>query len=123
VFKRIAYPSSLLLVLTLAACGGGGGSAAPEGEIATQATSTAAAEYSSNGKGKKADSTVLMPTPAPAPAPTAAYHLYVATTGSDSNPGTQSAPFKTILRASQAAKPDTIVHVAPGTYPGGFQTR
>jgi hypothetical protein len=49
--------------------------------------------------------------------------LYVATTGSDSNPGTQSAPFKTILRASQAAKPDTIVHVAPGTYPGGFQTR
>lgn len=49
-------------------------------------------------------------------------HLYVATTGSDSNPGTQAAPFKTITKASQAATPGTLVHVAPGTYPGGFQT-
>lgn len=49
-------------------------------------------------------------------------HLYVATTGSDSNPGTQGAPFKTILKASRSAKPGTTVHVAPGTYAGGFQT-
>jgi hypothetical protein len=49
-------------------------------------------------------------------------HLYVATAGSDSNPGTSSAPFKTIAKASQAATPGTIVHVAPGVYPGGFQT-
>lgn len=53
---------------------------------------------------------------------TASTHLYVATTGSDSNPGTQSAPFKTILKASQVAKPGTIVHVAAGSYPGSFQT-
>ncbi len=46
----------------------------------------------------------------------------MAPTGSDSNPGTQSAPFKTIAYASKSAKPDTIVHVAPGTYAGGFQT-
>jgi hypothetical protein len=49
-------------------------------------------------------------------------HLYVAPNGSDGNPGTEQAPFKTILRASQAATPGTTVHVAPGIYPGGFQT-
>jgi hypothetical protein len=48
--------------------------------------------------------------------------LYVSTTGSDSNPGTQDLPFKTILAASQAARAGTIVHVAPGAYNGGFTT-
>jgi hypothetical protein len=53
---------------------------------------------------------------------TSAHHLYVAPNGSDSNPGTQAAPFRTILKASQAAVADTTVHVAPGTYSGSFQT-
>lgn len=48
--------------------------------------------------------------------------LYVATTGSDTNSGTASSPLKTIAKASQLAKPGTVVHVAPGTYPGGFRT-
>ena len=48
--------------------------------------------------------------------------LYVSTTGNDSNPGTQTAPFKTILKASKVAKPGTTVHVASGTYAGGIQT-
>jgi Ca2+-binding RTX toxin-like protein len=48
--------------------------------------------------------------------------LYVSTTGSDSNSGTQTSPFKTILAASQAAQPGTTVHVAAGTYYGGFAT-
>src|SRR5579883_1195379 len=47
---------------------------------------------------------------------------YVSPNGSDSNPGTQDAPLATILKASQVAAPDTTVHVAPGTYEGGFQT-
>jgi hypothetical protein len=51
-----------------------------------------------------------------------AYHLYVAPTGSDSNSGTVSAPFRTILKASKVAKPGTMVHVAAGTYYGGFTT-
>jgi hypothetical protein len=51
------------------------------------------------------------------------YHLYVATTGSDSNPGTQARPFKTINRAAALAKPSTTVHVAPGTYYGNVVTR
>jgi hypothetical protein len=50
------------------------------------------------------------------------YNLYVAPTGSDSNPGTQTAPFRTILKASNVAKPGTRVNVAPGVYYGGFKT-
>jgi Ca2+-binding RTX toxin-like protein len=48
--------------------------------------------------------------------------LYVSTAGSDSNSGTQTSPFKTILAASQAAQAGTTVHVAAGTYYGGFTT-
>ena len=48
--------------------------------------------------------------------------FYVSTTGSDSNTGTKDSPFRTILKASQAATAGSTVHVAPGTYQGGFQT-
>jgi len=50
------------------------------------------------------------------------YNYYVAPTGSDSNPGTATLPFQTILRASKVALPGTTIHVAPGTYAGGFKT-
>jgi hypothetical protein len=72
--------------------------------------------------------TTVTPVPTPTPTPalttslTAAHHLYVATTGSDTNAGTQSAPFRTISKAGAVAVADTIVHVAPGTYTGGFLT-
>ncbi|MEN3365921.1 MAG: hypothetical protein V7606_3195 [Burkholderiales bacterium] len=49
--------------------------------------------------------------------------LYVATTGSDDNPGTPAAPFKTITKAATQAPPGTTVHVAPGTYVGAVVTR
>jgi hypothetical protein len=42
--------------------------------------------------------------------------LYVATTGSDSNPGTQAAPLRTIGRADARALPGYVIHVAAGTY-------
>lgn len=42
--------------------------------------------------------------------------LYVATTGSDENPGTEDSPFLTISRADSAAGPGSTIHVAPGTY-------
>ena len=42
--------------------------------------------------------------------------LYVATTGSDSNPGTKTRPVKSIARADVLAKPGTVIHVAAGTY-------
>lgn len=55
-------------------------------------------------------------------ASTSANNYYVATTGSDSNAGTQSAPFRTIMKASTVTKPDTTVHVAPGTYAEAITT-
>ncbi len=48
--------------------------------------------------------------------------LFVATTGSDTNPGTRERPFATIERASRAATPGTLVHVAPGEYAGSIRT-
>ncbi len=48
--------------------------------------------------------------------------LYVSTTGSDSNAGTLASPFKSISRAAEVAKAGSTVHVASGTYEGGFQT-
>jgi len=45
-----------------------------------------------------------------------AKHLYVATTGSDTNPGTQAEPFLTIAHADSLASAGYTIHVAPGTY-------
>jgi hypothetical protein len=55
-------------------------------------------------------------------APAGVQQLYVASTGSDANSGAGDAPFKSIARAAQAAAPGATVHVAPGSYPGGFKT-
>ncbi len=59
---------------------------------------------------------------APAPASLNTYNYYVAKDGLDSNPGTEKQPFETILRASRLALPGTTIHVASGTYTGGFTT-
>ena len=48
--------------------------------------------------------------------PLAGKDLYVSPTGLDSNPGTQSAPVKTIARADALASAGYTIHVAPGTY-------
>jgi nitrous oxidase accessory protein NosD len=42
--------------------------------------------------------------------------FYVATDGSDSNPGTLTAPFQTLQKAVNAASPDFVVLVRGGTY-------
>ncbi|MES2150741.1 MAG: right-handed parallel beta-helix repeat-containing protein [Pseudomonadota bacterium] len=52
-----------------------------------------------------------------------AHHLYVATTGADTNPGSQLAPFRTIQHAADTALPSTTVHVAPGIYPENINTK
>jgi hypothetical protein len=52
-------------------------------------------------------------------------HIYVSdSAGDDINHDGLSlgSPFKTILKASQVATAGAIVHVAPGTYTGGFKT-
>jgi hypothetical protein len=43
-------------------------------------------------------------------------HYYVATTGSDANPGTPAAPLLTISRADALASAGYTIHVAPGIY-------
>ena len=48
--------------------------------------------------------------------------LYVAPDGLDSNPGTRTAPLRTLARAARMVAPGTIVNVLPGTYHGGFRT-
>jgi hypothetical protein len=48
--------------------------------------------------------------------------LYVSTTGSNSNSGSQASPFLTIAAAAAAAQPGTTIVVASGTYAGGFET-
>lgn len=45
-------------------------------------------------------------------------HLYVSPEGSDSNPGTQSAPIRSLQKATELATAGTTVHVAPGSYAG-----
>jgi phosphatidylinositol-3-phosphatase len=48
--------------------------------------------------------------------PSTAYHLYVSTTGSDTNSGSSSAPFRHIQKAANVANPNTTIHVLPGVY-------
>jgi hypothetical protein len=55
------------------------------------------------------------PSSAPPP-PKSANNFWVATNGNDANAGTQAAPFRTIKKGVSAAKPDTTIHVMPGTY-------
>lgn len=43
--------------------------------------------------------------------------FFVAADGSDSNPGTAAAPFRTLNKAYQAANPGQVVEVAGGMYP------
>ena len=45
---------------------------------------------------------------------------WVATTGSDTNPGTQAAPFATLLHANLFAKPGITIWIEPGTSPSSF---
>ncbi len=55
-------------------------------------------------------------TPPPTTPPPSGANLYVAPNGSDTNPGTQAAPFLTIGRADAAAVAGTTINVAAGTY-------
>lgn len=49
--------------------------------------------------------------------------LYVAPSGSDTNPGSQFEPLRTIQRAAVLVVPGTTVYVAPGIYRENVETR
>ena len=82
-------------------------------EVSAAETDPAAA----NGQTRLMASTVSVAAAAPS-----IYHLYVATTGADTNTGTPAKPFRTITRAAKAAKPSTTVHVAAGMYRENVKT-
>jgi hypothetical protein len=54
--------------------------------------------------------------------PNLVQRLYVSPKGSDSSPGTALRPFRSLGRAAAAARPGTLVLVAPGSYSGGVRT-
>ena len=57
------------------------------------------------------------------PASAEVIHIYVAATGNDTaGDGSPSSPYRSIPRAAQAATHGAVIHVAPGTYTGGFMT-
>lgn len=56
------------------------------------------------------------PTPTGTPVPLVGIY-YVSPSGSDTNPGTESLPFKTITKAIDAAKTGDTIYVRAGTYP------
>ncbi len=59
----------------------------------------------------------------PADSSWAASTYYVSTSGNDSNPGTESAPWRTIQRAADAVRPGDSVIVTPGSYVGAKFSR
>ena len=59
----------------------------------------------------------------PAASSWAASTYYVSTSGNDANPGSQSAPWRTIQRAADVAGPGDIVIVTPGSYVGAKFSR
>ncbi len=62
-------------------------------------------------------------TPRPTIHPAALDAIYVATTGSDANPGTAARPLRTVGRAASIAPPGATVWIRSGTYPGFDVTR
>ena len=51
-----------------------------------------------------------------------AANYYVALSGSDGNPGTQAAPFRTINHALSVVGPDDTVYVSGGVYQEGVKS-
>lgn len=115
----LAATSLLLLATSGATCA----SSAPFS--AAQSTQTASPEQAATPRAVPA-SLIAGDTPgdsASAMQSPSIYHLYVATSGNDNNPGSRSAPFRTIGKAASMAQPSTTIHFAPGDYTGNVVTR
>ena len=117
--QEVAAASAVSASLDQAAGGSAAADSAPA-QAAAPASAAAAAFVPADGTRMLATVTRVNTAPA---ATTSTYNLYVATTGSDSNTGTQAKPYKTIAKAAAAAKAGTTVHVAAGTYKGNVSTK
>ncbi len=56
------------------------------------------------------------PQPTPTPIKPSSGALYVATNGSDANPGTASAPFRTVTKGLRSVRPGQTLYLRGGTY-------
>jgi hypothetical protein len=63
------------------------------------------------------------PESAPDEPPDAGSTIWVAPTGRDANPGTESKPLATVSAAMAQATPGTVIEVAAGTYSGAMSTQ
>ncbi|MEJ3658114.1 DUF1565 domain-containing protein [Actinomycetes bacterium KLBMP 9759] len=63
------------------------------------------------------------PTASAPAAPPPTLQLYVSPTGSDNNDGTAGSPFKTIQAGLDAARPGTVINLAPGVYRERVETQ
>ena len=97
--------------------------AAVSAALAQTAATSAAADAAQPEGATRLLATVTSATPNAAAATASTYNLYVATTGSDANAGTQAAPYKTITKAASVAKAGTTIHVAAGTYAGNVTSK
>jgi len=104
---RAASLAALCIVAMASGCAQGGSAYAP-----------ASALVSAHREGRANASLVPIPGPTSSPSATCDRVCYYvdAKSGSDSNPGTAQAPFKTLNKAASLAKPGVTVIVASGTY-------
>jgi hypothetical protein len=111
---------------TVAATVDGADSATPQAnQMAATTTVSIAQDGVDTTTQRAAPESAAPETQAATVAPAAAasiYNLYVSTSGSDSNSGSVSSPFRTISKAAAVAKPSTTVHVAAGTYKENVKT-
>ncbi len=108
----------------LAACGGGAADSASDRQnrsaalsygSATNTLGTSAADDADRAAAASSSTEEEVDATAQS-TPASVNHLYVATTGSDSNPGTKDLPFLTIAHADSLASAGSTIHVAGGTY-------
>ncbi len=89
---------------------------APATAPSSAVTITARSVYDSTAAANAVVSVTQASTGNPPATPPTGPQYYVATTGSDSNSGSQSSPWKTLSYAASKVSAGATVHVAPGTY-------
>jgi parallel beta-helix repeat protein len=95
----------------------------PEIPASALETSSPAPPHTGTATPAPTPAPVRTPAPTPTPVVVTGTALYVATNGSDSNPGTLAAPLRTIARAAAIARSGMTIWIRGGTYAGFDVTR
>ena len=126
---RIAILLCSGIAALLSACGGGSASVQPANSADLVAVPPAAPAGPPNGVPAAGlaltgydSGNALSEDSTASKIPVTQFTLYVSPAGDDANDGSAAAPFRTLARAAQSARPSTTVIVAPGSYAGGIKT-